>query len=85
VATDERSRSIWIRSTGWVERPWREVRREVIEHAERRYLEAVLTATRGRIGEAARRAGMAPRSLHEKMRKYGLLKEHYRIDKNKES
>ncbi len=62
----------------WVEKPWRQVRREILEDAERRYLAALLEATRGRIGEAARRAGMAPRSLHEKMKKYGLRKESYR-------
>lgn len=61
-----------------IERPWREVRREVLEDAERRYLTEILKATRGRIAVAAKRAGMDPRSLHEKMRKHGLRKEAYR-------
>lgn len=62
----------------WFEKPWRQVRQGILEAAERRYLVALLEATRGRIGEAARRAGMAPRSLHEKMKKHGLRKESYR-------
>ena len=66
------------RSPDWLSRPWREVRREILERAERDYLAGILTETRGRIGEAARRAGMAPRSLHQKMRKYGLRKEAFR-------
>jgi DNA-binding NtrC family response regulator len=59
----------------WLDRPWSEVRRQVLEEIELRYLTGVLGATRGRVGEAAKRAGMDPRSLHEKMRKYGLRKE----------
>jgi DNA-binding NtrC family response regulator len=59
----------------WLGRPWSEVRRQVLEETELRYLTGVLEATRGRVGEAAKRAGMDPRSLHEKMRKYGLRKE----------
>jgi DNA-binding NtrC family response regulator len=34
----------------------------------------MLRATGGRVGQAARRAGMDPRSLFEKMRKHGLRK-----------
>ena len=59
----------------WLDRPWSEVRRQVLEETELRYLTGVLGATQGRVGEAAKRAGMDPRSLHEKMRKYGLKKE----------
>jgi len=63
---------------GLLARPLREVRREVVEDLERRYLDAMLRATGGRVGETARRAGIVPRSLYEKMRKYGLHKEDYR-------
>lgn len=62
----------------WLERPWAEVRREVLEETERSYLSGLLTKTGGRIGETAQRAGMDPRSLHQKMRKYGLRKEAFR-------
>jgi DNA-binding NtrC family response regulator len=63
---------------GWIDRPWREVRRQVLEESEQRYLRALLEDTGGRIGETASRAGMDPRSLHQKMKKYGLRKEDFR-------
>ena len=62
----------------WTTRPWAEVRRQVLEEAEIRYLRALLETTSGRVGETAERAGMDPRSLHQKMKKYGLRKEDYR-------
>ncbi len=62
----------------WLHRAWSEVRREVLEQTELRYLTGVLSATQGRVGEAAKRAGMDPRSLHQKMRKYELRKEDFR-------
>jgi DNA-binding NtrC family response regulator len=62
----------------WMERPWKSVRGEVVAQVERAYLDALLAATRGRIGETAKRAGMEPRSLYGKMRRHGLRKEDYR-------
>jgi DNA-binding NtrC family response regulator len=53
-------------------------RREVVDAFEHRYLDAVLRACQGRVGEAAKRAGVSPRALYAKMRYYGLRKEHYR-------
>lgn len=64
--------------SSWLERPWRAVREELLETGERTYLEGLLTATRGRITEAARRAGMSERALFEKMRRHGLRKERFR-------
>jgi len=62
----------------WLEKPFREVRKDVVAKLERRYLEAQLQRTGGRIGETARIAGMEPRSLHEKMKRHGLRKEDFR-------
>ncbi len=62
----------------WLGKPWAEVRREVLEEAELRYLTGILSETHGQVGEAAKRAGMDPRSLHQKMKRYGLRKEAYR-------
>ncbi|HTM22854.1 MAG TPA: sigma-54 dependent transcriptional regulator [Kofleriaceae bacterium] len=56
----------------WIDRPWRVVRSQALAELERRYLSELLRATSGRVGQAARRAGMDPRSLFEKMRKHGL-------------
>jgi DNA-binding NtrC family response regulator len=64
--------------TEWLGRPLAEVRREAVAFVERRYLEAQLAATGGRIGETARRAGLNPRSLYGKMRELGLRKEEFR-------
>ena len=61
-----------------LERPWREVRLQVLNQVERAYLAGLLQQTSGRIGETARRARMQPRSLYEKMKQYGLRKEDYR-------
>jgi DNA-binding NtrC family response regulator len=63
----------------WLKRPWSDVRRQVLEEEELRYLRGMLEATHGAIGEAASRAGMDPRSLHQKMKKYGLRKEDFRV------
>ncbi|MCB9555911.1 MAG: sigma-54-dependent Fis family transcriptional regulator [Deltaproteobacteria bacterium] len=62
----------------WLKRPWRDVRREVLERAEKAYLEALLKETRGHIGQTAHRAGMQPRSLFDKLKYYGLSKEDFR-------
>ncbi len=62
----------------WAEKTWVEVRRQALEETEIRYLKGLLRVTNGRVGETAKRAGMDPRSLHEKMRKYELRKEDFR-------
>ena len=61
-----------------LDRPWREVRRDVVARVERAYLDGVLRRCGGRIGPTAAMAGMEPRSLFEKMRRHGLRKEEYK-------
>ena len=63
----------------WREQPLRRVREEVVAAVEHRYLSDLLAETRGRIGEAARRAGLNPRSLYNLMRRHGLRKEAFKI------
>ena len=62
----------------WLDRPWRQVRRMVVDRMELAYLDGLLTRTRGRIGPTADLAGIQPRSLFEKMRRLGLHKEAYK-------
>jgi two-component system, NtrC family, response regulator AtoC len=62
----------------WVSRPLKEIREAAIERFERAYLTKLLTLTGGRVGETARQAGMEPRSLFNKMKRYGLRKEDFR-------
>jgi DNA-binding NtrC family response regulator len=49
-----------------------------VARTEAAYLEELLRTTGGRIGETARRAGIDPRSLYTKMRRYGLRKEDFK-------
>ena len=62
----------------WLTKPLREVREAFLSDLERQYIEGLLIATRGRIGEAAKRAGLQERSLYEKMKQFGLRKEDFR-------
>ena len=64
--------------TQWLERPWREVRRMVVDQVEHAYLDGLLRRTGGRIGPTAQLARMQPRSLYAKMRRLGLRKEQYK-------
>jgi DNA-binding NtrC family response regulator len=62
----------------WLERPLADVRAGALAWVERRYLEAQLERTAGRVGETAQRAGITARSLYSRMRALGLRKEDYR-------
>jgi DNA-binding NtrC family response regulator len=62
----------------WNGRTLREVRSLAAAEAEERYLRRLLERTGGRIAETARLAGVHPRYLFTKMRKYGLRKEDFR-------
>jgi DNA-binding NtrC family response regulator len=62
----------------WLERPLRDFRRACVGDLERAYLAGLLKATGGKVGETARRAGIQPRSLYEKMRRHGLEKKDFR-------
>jgi len=59
-------------------RPFKEARRAALLSWEVAYLRALLDRTNGQVGEAARQAGLDPRSLYAKMRQYELRKEDFR-------
>jgi DNA-binding NtrC family response regulator len=63
---------------GWSDTPWRGARDNLLQEIERRYLAEILTATGGRIAEAAKRAGMDSRSIFAKMKAHKLRKEDFR-------
>jgi len=65
-------------STDWLEKPLKDVRREIYEQAEKRYISHLLQVTHGKVGIAAERAGINQRALYTKMKRYGLNKEMYR-------
>jgi DNA-binding NtrC family response regulator len=56
----------------------REARREVTTVFEGAYLRDLLREAEGRVGEAARRAGINERTLYELMQRHGLRKEDFR-------
>ena len=63
----------------WLGLPLAEVRRRVLDEIEHEYLREQLRVTGGRVGEVARRAGMTPRSLYDRLQKHGLRKEQFRV------
>jgi hypothetical protein len=58
--------------------PWKAFRKQVLEGLEEAYLHSLLSECGGKIGVTAERAGIQPRSLYSKMKRYGLRKEDYR-------
>ena len=58
-----------------------EARSEMLEKFERTYLSGLLSLTNGRVGETAKRAGIQPRSLFDKMKRLGLRKEDFKLKK----
>jgi DNA-binding NtrC family response regulator len=62
----------------WSEKPLKEARRNILEQFEKGYLASLLTSTNGRLGEAAKRAGIDSRTLFDKMKQYGLSKKDFK-------
>ncbi|HSG80840.1 MAG TPA: sigma-54 dependent transcriptional regulator, partial [Gemmatimonadota bacterium] len=65
-------------SDEWLAKPLDAARVELVERFERAYLSRVLESTSGRIGEAARRAGIDPRTLYNKMKRYEMSKDDFK-------
>jgi DNA-binding NtrC family response regulator len=63
---------------GLLEKQLIDARKEVVSAFECRYLSDLLSVTRGRIGEAAKRAGVNERSLYDMMKRHGLRKEDFK-------
>ena len=63
----------------WLKQPLSDARQKLLTEFERAYLAGLLEATNGRIGETAKRAGIQPRSLFDKMKRMGLREEDYRL------
>jgi DNA-binding NtrC family response regulator len=59
-------------------RPFSELRAEIVEQFERRYLEALLRATSGNLSRAARRAGHERKSLWRLLQRYRMNPRSYR-------
>ena len=59
-------------------RPLGQVLEETVADTERRYLESVLRKSRGRVGKAAEAAGISPRSMYVKLKRYGIDKRDFK-------
>lgn len=64
-----------LMQSGWLEKPLE----EVIEAIERVYIDQKLRQNYGKVGETATQAGMDPRVLYMKMKRFGMFKEAYKI------
>lgn len=62
----------------WLQSSLAEMRKLLLPDLERQYIAGLLTATNGRVGAAAKRAGVPERSLYQKMQQHGLRKENFR-------
>jgi len=65
----------------WFQLPLRDARHAWNSAFEKLYLQRVLREYRGRVGQAAARVGIDPRSLYAKMRAHGLRKEDFRMQR----
>ena len=74
----ELSRNPGIFPEELAQKPLKDARREVLEQFEKGYLTNLLTVTNGRVGEAAKRAGIDTRTLFDKMKLYGLTKNSFK-------
>jgi DNA-binding NtrC family response regulator len=62
----------------WLDTPLRELKEALVSSVERRYVAELLRATRGRISETAKRAGLNERALYALMKRHGLKKEDFK-------
>jgi len=58
----------------WKNMTLAEVKKQVLNNIEKRYIEMILEQTHGKVGKAAKTAGIHPRGLYGKMKKLGLDK-----------
>jgi two-component system, NtrC family, response regulator AtoC len=65
-------------SADWTDKKLPELQKEIMDQIEKLYLQKVLKKTRGRVGQAARIAGIHPRGLYNKMKQYDLHKEDFK-------
>ena len=67
-----------VAPSDWQSQTLPQVRNAMLEKVESAYLRMVLEQTRGRIGKAAKLAGIHPRGFYNKLKQYELRKEDFR-------
>ena len=69
-----------IDTSAWTGKTLAQVKEEVLNRVEKRYIEMILKKTRGKVGAAAEIAGIHPRGLYGKMKKLGLDKANFKLE-----
>lgn len=64
--------------TEWTNKTLPEIIKEILSNVEKNYIEMVLRKTKGRVGEAAKIAGIHPRGFFNKMKSLDIKKEAYK-------
>ncbi len=64
--------------TDWLKKSLPELQQDIINQVDRIYIERALTKSKGRVDQAARIAGIHPRSLYNKMKQLDLRKEDFK-------
>jgi len=67
-----------LNTASWDNKTLPEVTAEVLTHVERLYIAMVLQKVNGRVGKAAKIAGIHPRGLYNKMKELDIRKEEFR-------
>ena len=70
------------RKNDWQNKTLAQVKADVLDRIEKSYIEMVLEQTGGKVGQTAEIAGINPRSLYAKMKKFGLDKADFKTGPN---
>ena len=73
-----------LNPAAWKGKTLPQVRQEVMDRVEQAYLQMVLRETRGRVGEAARMAGIHTRALYNKMQRLDIDKNRFKASGKEE-
>ena len=76
--SQEYNQAYGLSGLNWNNKSLSQVKEEVFDYVETHYLKMVLEKTKGKIGLAAKIAGIHPRGLYGKMKKLGLDKKDFR-------
>lgn len=57
---------------------WKQARTACLDRFEKSYFHELMRSCSGRVGEAARQAGITPRALHQKLTRHRINKDHFK-------
>ncbi len=61
----------------WMEKPWKDVRKYILEHCEKLYIENLLEKSNGNVEIVAEKAGISSRAVYYKLKTYGISAKSY--------